>query len=358
MTIVTQRPEEILAAQADIARKFTLPALALSTYVRRFMVDAATRGGWGTARTMFYPAISDGETRITQIAADALCHIIGVEVAESVTYEITAEMAGIMQDVNTEFSSVRVDQHELPGPNGFAWFDGGWLITDRQGVEYQVRAVSWSFMRARLDPRSDPKFGNADTWPCVRLTLWIHAADDPVEAADAARDRILGSIQLIHSGVLPLGLEMDIERGSDLAEATRLLRMVHLLWMFLGMEIITTRKQRVKNHYRKRFAKSLKHGEVNVVLLRRVRHAGPEPEESERVDWSCRWVVQGHWRHLTNPKAVEGAHVHRAVAIDGVEMGDKICAVCGGELTWVRPYIKGPDGKPLKVSRTINKLAR
>jgi hypothetical protein len=358
MTIIAQRPEQILEYQADIASRFTRPTVGLATYARRFMIDATERGGWDTARTMFYPAIADDERVITLEAGGNLCHHIGRDTAEAVTYQITPEMGEVMQAVKTDFTGVRVDEAELPGPNGFAWYDDGWPVTDRRGDAYLVRAVTWNFTRAILRPDSDPEFGQASTWPCVRITLWVHSADDRVEAADPDRDALLGQLQMIHSGVIPFGIDLDIDTEASRDEAGELLGMVHRLWMFLGMEIAITHRPRIKNHYRKRVAKSLKHTEVNVVILRRARHVGPEPEESVRVDWSWRWVVQGHWRHLTNPKAVPGTTVHRAVAIDGPKMGDKICAVCGGELTWVRPYIKGPDGKPIKVSNTIMKLAR
>jgi hypothetical protein len=45
--------------------------------------------------------------------------------------------------------------------------------------------------------------------------------------------------------------------------------------------------------------------------------------EQRNVDWSGRWPVRGHERKLAS-----------------------------GKTTWVRPYIKGPDGAPLLTERT------
>jgi hypothetical protein len=67
---------------------------------------------------------------------------------------------------------------------------------------------------------------------------------------------------------------------------------------------------------------------VRVVTLRRPStRAGAEHEASEPVEWSCQWVVRGHWRQQWCPKA----QVHQP--------------------RWILPYVKGPPEKPLKPPR-------
>lgn len=61
---------------------------------------------------------------------------------------------------------------------------------------------------------------------------------------------------------------------------------------------------------------------VRVVRLRRSEQR--ESDQSRNVDWSCKWVVDGHWRMQWFPS--EG--VHKPVYIDS--------------------YVKGPEDKPLK----------
>jgi hypothetical protein len=66
---------------------------------------------------------------------------------------------------------------------------------------------------------------------------------------------------------------------------------------------------------------------VTVVRLRRTRR---EPSADEReVEWSCRWVVRGHWRKLST-----------------------------GRQTWVRAHVKGPDGLPLRVTDRVSEFVR
>jgi len=66
--------------------------------------------------------------------------------------------------------------------------------------------------------------------------------------------------------------------------------------------------------------------EVKVVTLRRLETQPRPPGPGEPVDWSCRWIVDGHWRNQYHPST--GRH----------------------ELTYINPFVKGPADKPLKVS--------
>ena len=66
---------------------------------------------------------------------------------------------------------------------------------------------------------------------------------------------------------------------------------------------------------------------VRVVRLRRV-HAHAPSDDTAAVDWSCQWVVRGHWRQQP---VGPGKRDRRT--------------------TWVLPYVKGPEDKPLKAPR-------
>lgn len=61
---------------------------------------------------------------------------------------------------------------------------------------------------------------------------------------------------------------------------------------------------------------------VRVVTLRR-QHATADGAAGT-VDWSCRWIVSGHWRNQFLPAS--GGH----------------------RPTWIAPHVKGPDSAPLK----------
>jgi hypothetical protein len=76
---------------------------------------------------------------------------------------------------------------------------------------------------------------------------------------------------------------------------------------------------------------------VRAVMLRRreyVNHRGAGPDDPEPRDWSCRWTVRAHWRQQWYPSL----GVNKPLLIN--------------------PYVKGPEGKPLKVSQPIFVVAR
>ena len=63
--------------------------------------------------------------------------------------------------------------------------------------------------------------------------------------------------------------------------------------------------------------------EVEFVYLRPSRYVRTDESESVGVDWSCRWWVRPHWRTYARGTVDE-------------------------KKVYIWPYIKGPDGKPIK----------
>jgi hypothetical protein len=72
---------------------------------------------------------------------------------------------------------------------------------------------------------------------------------------------------------------------------------------------------------------------VRVIELRRREHLPRESTEHEPAEWSCHWLVRGHW--------------HRYHTREGLQP------------RWVNPYVKGPDDKPFKAPRaTVYEVVR
>lgn len=63
---------------------------------------------------------------------------------------------------------------------------------------------------------------------------------------------------------------------------------------------------------------------VNVVRLRRAERNPHGDAPGEPVEWSCQWIVRGHWRQQYYPSTNERKPL------------------------WIFPYVKGPDDAPLK----------
>lgn len=108
------------------------------------------------------------------------------------------------------------------------------------------------------------------------------------------------------------------------------------VWLLAAVFLLLEQRIAVEHHepvsraVRRRAEKAGVASEVRVLTWR--RPAGDADENgSGLADWSCRWWVSGHWRQQP----------------------------CGPQrrerrLTYVAPYIKGPEDKPLDVRPTVN----
>jgi hypothetical protein len=96
----------------------------------------------------------------------------------------------------------------------------------------------------------------------------------------------------------------------------------------MAQRIIVSPQQRADRSTRKRLPEDWKHEPtVRVIQLRRAENAAHHERDGEPVEWSCSWVVRGHWRQQA----------------------------CGPEFSerrpvFVLPYVKGDPDKPLKAA--------
>lgn len=103
--------------------------------------------------------------------------------------------------------------------------------------------------------------------------------------------------------------------------------MAALAWIEQRVAAVTV--ERIERPRRREFQKATGQasGDVQVVQLRRTEHAEETGEPGEGR-YACRWTVGGHWRQQP-------------------------CGPARAErrLTWVHPYLKGPDGMPFREPR-------
>ena len=109
------------------------------------------------------------------------------------------------------------------------------------------------------------------------------------------------------------------------------------LWRFMADEIVRTRRTRMPRPALRRWSRTGKDipedGSIVTVHLRRIKpvHRESEGEETDAPEWSHRWWVRGHYRF--NPKT-------------------------GQKDIWIRPYVKGPDDKPIVVKEKLISVDR
>lgn len=104
---------------------------------------------------------------------------------------------------------------------------------------------------------------------------------------------------------------------------------------FIQQRILVPSRQRPERSTRRRLERENREiSEVNVIHLRHLIHKLHKEGEDEPVDWTCQWIVRGHWRDQWYPS------IHRNQPI------------------WIAPYLKGPEDKPLRDPRRLFSVVR
>ena len=213
-----------------------------------------------------------------------------------------------------------------------------------KGVVQQREA--FCFFERPLDcPESDLGGIAAMTWMLVATVpggledggaRYHELTDEEFEAAEDKRlhavtycfmDGLLLPVTVFH---LPLNMpisEVLATSGETVNTAAlhrKILYLASLLTFMSQPFIQQQRETEFPRPTRRRLATWRHEHAVKVIKLRAAKNKGLE-HQGKVVDWSCRWIVSGHW-HLYHYK-------------DGIRS------------RWVFPYPKGPVGKPLKLPR-------
>jgi hypothetical protein len=324
--------------------------------------DPEQMGSREVADWMFHPYRPD----YGGINARTWCTEIAKDLFQARTYQVTSEM---MDVVSATYNKVEagdtaiITEWDLPSPYGFVWLDKPLTIMDQGMLQLRERAFSWGIttMNIRIGGRDVSEVG-------LRICTWTHRDDDLADPETLAeRKRRLGidqaavpiyvdlmsGLSLSHTLVLPIGnIKAREPMGRDEQGRDSTIGWLYALWQYMEMEITTTRQGHVDRPTMRRAQRSLKHQDVSIVVLRRIVPTGDEPVSPRKVDWTCRWIVAGHWRHIESYTG----NPHHAIPDRGE--GDPVCVTCHRRITRIRPYVKGPDGLPLRAVEHVYRLAR
>lgn len=345
------RAEEVLETQRRVMASLDSPWV--KQYIYDFMKNitdvAYEHGGVKEVNlamsSLFWPAANDEQMR----------GLLRKELFTARTYQVTADMVDAVTGTyfNTSKHIGHLEQEEPPSEAGFVWLDKPFLATDSKSSTIANRAISWSPVTVEYrDVRASV--------PGVRLNAWLSPYDHDdywTEAQQVAYQTSGSPLLLAHTSTIPYGTRFGghPEAGGFDMTPDDFAHWVHVLWMFMQTEIVTVRDAPLPRVFRRRAEKSFKFKpQVNVIMLRRIAVLGEESEEHQanrKIDWTCQWVVQGHHRHLDR---YDGPKHHASPAA-----GDRsVCFICGVVITWVKPYIKGPEGLPLRSAEQLYRLAR
>lgn len=258
-------------------------------------------------------------------AAETIGMIAMLSADRGTTFYWSPEMASMLAGVVDGVPSMTLKPDLIPASLGFVWFGKPLPMPKalKGYVAQDIVALSWAVICNDEDrgkfivPSPDTRVDDGETLGLVfysridgapgiyPLAFWYWKIGETIEiAADTT------------------GVETP-------AQLTRL-RYVAALLSIMDQRIVVTRKERADRATRKRMERAgWTHEQlVQVIQLRRAEnHAAHRESSGEPVEWSCSWVVRGHWRQ----QACGPNHSERRPV-------------------FVLPHVKGPDDKPLKPS--------
>lgn len=198
-------------------------------------------------------------------------------------FYLEASIRNLIGVAAEQLSEATLLPEDLPSPYGFVWIEGAeqgavqwfaWgIISDGIVVHYSRRALD--------NPHEEDIFDNT----------WYYAVTQKAE------------------------------------DELRFWQLLYSFFAFVRQRILTFSHERADRASRRRSGIPPEHQPlIRVIQLRAPKH-NSQSSDHETHDWSCRWMVRGHWRNQPYPKD----HAVRP--------------------KWIAPYVKGPDEAPLKPPR-------
>lgn len=282
------------------------------------------------------------------------------------TYFVSRDMKTMCWEAAKTMPGQPLKYSDLPSPFGFMFFETPIVAHDRRGKLIKWRAVSWaparvkatnagaatdtaSVVRGRVvtqfhaDDEEEVLEGTG-----VHLSYYSHVRDDDETWNPDERDLHLlrTNLVLMHENGWVFGLPFDDHLSTAEREgiphqiveenehATR--RFVACVWTVMQQRISMRTRPHLSRALFRRADRALNlPPEVIVIDLRRTLKPKQVGEDNdEYVEWSHRWIVDGHWRHQYLPST----NSHR--------------------WQWISAYVKGPEDKPLIIKDKVFRFDR
>lgn len=234
-------------------------------------------------------------------------------VESGVAYWWSPMMSGMLQQVASGFPGIVLQPELLPTRSGFWWF-----AAPLRGPHGWYPAISWALM------------DNAE----LIVVPWQQHPHRSTGVPDGILPWPIGE----HSSTLAnLRAPTDMpETPEDRETYAWLAPVIGAALALLDQRILTSAAHPADRATRRRLTDAY-HGEatVRVVELRRAQRRPGQAHNEREVEWSCQWLVRGHWRQQP--------------------VGPKLSQV---RPTWIAPYAKGPEDAPIRADATVFAVRR
>lgn len=244
-----------------------------------------------------------------------LCEGMAILLQEASPYFIGHPICDLLEGAAGNIPALTLRPESIPTPFGWVWFERPLRTPMDPGfkafLERQLVAAGASPM---------------DALPPTNAIAWVRRPDHLTVLFFS--DFNVPHPCLVWSEAIPIGSLWrpygDETQGRD--SFNYMVGLVFTLFLFMEQKILTTSNRAIANRSaRKRIAKKLAHVPiVRVVELRRREYQQRDESHDTHVEYTCQWLVRGHWRQQFYP----GSGEHRPL--------------------WIAPHVKGPSDKPLK----------
>lgn len=239
-------------------------------------------------------------------------------------YWVSREICEVIAASATALPDWTLRADLFPTLSGFVWFEAPLPLPHGvnrygEGLSASLRAIGWA--------------GSPEQ---ITITSFVDAPGAPhgLDVLPGTSEVFgLPAAQVRQSAMRAEPLLPNQERSQAASERfDTMLAFLGTLLLFIEQRIAITSQERAGRSARRRANTPLP--AVIVVRLRRTAQAGQAGATGGTTDWRVRWMVRGHWRQQFHPSD----HSHRP--------------------RWIRPYPKGPEGKPWKESRRLFEVVR
>jgi hypothetical protein len=251
--------------------------------------------------------------------------VMGLETGQ--TYFWDPAMCGMLQNVSPDMPDWALTHTTLPAPSGFFWFSKPLampVLHDKNGnaIADDLWGMSWvSVCRAPDGGSFIPVAGPVDQADYIALSMY-----SPIGGASP-----VPSVNWYWDFDQPLS--EAVKRSPDAYEELTITRVLRLRYFaaalaFLQQRILIAEPRPLDRSTRRRLPATWTNEPlVRVIQLRRRSAPHHLTDNRDMPDWSCRWIVRGHWRQ--QPYPAQGFVQPK----------------------WIMPFLKGPEDKPLKTPR-------